>query len=63
MDVLHKLTDVEPMDDGFGFNLMDSEGEHAYRFVYESEQQARQASKFMQAALDNAVGIVPTGPF
>jgi hypothetical protein len=63
MDVLHRLSEVEPLDDGFGFNLIDSEGEPLVRFVYDTEQDARQGAKFMQAAMDRAVGIVPAGPF
>lgn len=61
--MLHKILEVEPMDDGYGFCLIDSEGEPIVRFVYDTEQDARHGAKFMQAATERAVGISPPGPF
>ena len=62
-EALHKLTDIEPMDDGFGFTLIDSEGEPLVSFVYDTKQDAQHGAKVMRAAMEKAVGVSPTGPF
>ena len=44
-----RISDVEPMGNGFGFTLKDSEDVPAVEFIYADERRARAAAKMMQA--------------
>ena len=58
-----RISDVEPMGNGFGFTLKDSEDVPAVEFIYADERRARAAAKMMQAVLADAVAIAPPGGF
>ena len=56
-----KIEQVQPVDDGWGFNLKDSKGRRWMTFVYATPQEANTARNQIEVATVNAVNLVIVG--